>query len=200
MKCLSEEEPELIPAKWIEIYHYCPKIIYFMGVLGVRERETEYMVEGKSEQESEEEKEERRMTLLAKRKEKVIRRWMNLKLYSEELEIKGEVDFIAQTENGAKVVEIKYTTTDKLMPGYLYQAASYAMLAEENLKIPVRSVIIHYIRNNRTFEINLTDEMRNHVKWTIRKIKDIIEKEKMPKAQRIKECRGCGYYRICKKL
>ncbi|MEM3404135.1 MAG: CRISPR-associated protein Cas4 [Nitrososphaeria archaeon] len=197
---MSEEEPELIPAKWIEIYHYCPKIIYYMGVLGARERETEYMVEGKSEQENEEERERRRITLLAKRKEKVIRRWMNLKLSSEKLGIKGEVDFIAQTENGTKIVEIKHTTINKLMPGYLYQTASYAMLAEENLKIPVRSIIIHYIKSGKTFEINLTDEIRNHVKWVTRKIKDIIEKEKIPKVQKIKECRGCGYYKVCKKL
>ncbi|MGQ9782284.1 MAG: CRISPR-associated protein Cas4 [Nitrososphaeria archaeon] len=197
---MSEEEPEFVPAKWIEIYHYCPKIIYYMGVLGVKERETEYMAEGKSEQESEEKKEERRITLLAKRKERVLKRWMNLKLFSEKLGIRGEVDFIAQTENGTKIVEIKHTAANKLIHGYLYQTASYAMLAEEALKIPIRSMIIHYTKSDKTFEVNLTDEIRDHVKWTTRKIKDIIEKEKPPKVQKIKECRGCGYYKICKKL
>jgi CRISPR/Cas system-associated exonuclease Cas4 (RecB family) len=39
---LSEEESKLIPAKWIEIYYYCPRIIYFIGVLGIKERESIY--------------------------------------------------------------------------------------------------------------------------------------------------------------
>lgn len=198
--CLSEDELDLIPVKWVEIYHYCPRIIYFTGVLGFRERETALMSEGREAEEDEEEREKRRHTLLAKRGERVLERWQKLALRSEALGLIGVVDLVVKTESGLKVVEIKNTEAKRLLPGYLYQTAAYAMLAEEALKQPVRSIIIHHVKGGKTFEVNLTDELRKHVKWTISKIRKIISEEKMPATRRLKECKGCGYQKICRRL
>ncbi|MEM1588666.1 MAG: CRISPR-associated protein Cas4 [Candidatus Bathyarchaeia archaeon] len=194
----EEEALKYIPAKWIEIYHYCPRIIYFIGVLSVKERITEYMLEGRKREEAEEEKEERRRTVLAKRKEKILAKWVNVKLCSEKLGLIGEMDLAIQTENGIKVIEIKNTEKEKLIPGYLYQATAYAMLFEEEFKKPVKTVIIYHTKSDKLFEVNLNEELRNHVKWTIKRIKEIIEKEKLPRIMRVKECRGCGYYQFCR--
>lgn len=197
---MSEEEPELIPAKWIEIYHYCPRIIYYVAVLGARERETAYMREGKTEEESEEEKEKRRKTLLAKRKEKVIEKWTNLKLYSQKLGIVGIVDMLVKTEEGLKVVDIKNTAQKKLSPGYLYQTTAYALLSQEQFKKPVKNIIVYYTKNDKVFEIKVTDQIKEHTIWTIKRIKEIIEKAKMPKTRRKRQCKGCGYYHLCRGL
>jgi len=194
----EEEIPQYIPVKWIEIYHYCPRIIYFIGIIGVKERVTEYMIEGRNKEEEEEEKEKRRKTLLAKRKEKVLNKWIRVKVHSEKLGLIGEIDFVIQTENGIKIVEIKNTDRNKLAPGYLYQAAAYAMLFEEQFKKTVKNIIIYHVKADKIFEINLTDEIRNHVKWTIKKMKEIIKNEKLPKALKSKECKGCGYIHFCK--
>ena len=201
MICLSEDdEIDLIPVKWIEEYHYCPRIIYFMGVLGFRERETALMIEGREVEEAEEVREKRRSTLLAKRRERVLDRWQNLALKSGKLGLIGVVDLIIKTENGLKVVEIKNTNAKRLLPGYLYQTVAYGMLAEEALKLPLRSVIIHHLKGGRTFEVNVTEELREHVKWTLTKIRNILSKEKLPATKRVRECRGCGYCRVCRRI
>jgi len=200
VKCLSEEEIELIPAKWIEIYYYCPRIIYFIGVLGIQEREKAFMKEGKNAEEIEEEKEKRRITLLAKRKEKVLRKWTNQFFYSKKIGIKGEVDLIVETENGIKVIEIKNTSWKKLKAGDLYQTAAYALLVEEIFNSIVKSLIVYYLKSDKVFEINFSDELRDHVKWIIKRINKIIENEEMPKIKRKRECKGCGYYSFCKGL
>lgn len=201
MICLSEdEETDLIPVKWIEEYHYCPRIIFFMGVLGFRERETALMSEGREAEEAEEEREKRRSTLLAKRRERVLDRWQNLAVRSNTLGLVGVVDLIIKTESGLKIVEIKNTDAKRLLPGYLYQTVAYAMLAEEAFRQPVRSVIIHHLKGGRTFEVNVTDEMRGHVKWTVDRIRSILTSEKLPATKRVKECKGCGYNRICKSV
>ncbi|MGB9727730.1 MAG: CRISPR-associated protein Cas4 [Nitrososphaeria archaeon] len=198
---MAEEEPEYIPAKWIEIYHYCPRIIYYMAVSGARERETAYMREGKMEEENEEEKEKRRKTLLAKRKEKVLEKWTNLKLYSQKLGIVGVIDLLVKTEDRQlKVIDIKNTGHKRLTPGYLYQTAAYALLAQEHFKKPVKYIIVYYTKSDKIFEIKITDAIREHTLWTINKIKEIIVKEKLPRTKRSKECYGCGYFRFCKRL
>lgn len=196
----EDEDLDLIPVKWIEEYHYCPRIIYFMGVLGFRERETALMIEGKEAEEEEEEREKRRSTLLAKRREKVLNRWQKLKVRSEALGLTGVIDLVIHTESGLKVVEIKNTDAKRLIAGYLYQAVAYGMLAEEKLKLPLRSVIIHHLKGGKTFEVYVADELKEHIKWTVKRIKSILTKENLPNTKRIKQCRGCGYYRTCKSL
>jgi len=196
----EEDEVDLIPVKWIEVYHYCPRIIYFMGVLGFRERETALMIEGREAEEAEEERERRRSTLLAKRRERVLNRWQKLSIASKRLGLVGVVDLAIQTESGLKVVEIKNTNAKRLLPGYLYQTVAYGMLAEEALKLPLRSVIIHHLKGGRTFEVNVTEELREHVKWTVTRIRNILSKEELPATKRVRECRGCGYYRVCRRI
>jgi CRISPR-associated exonuclease Cas4 len=138
--------------------------------------------------------------LLAKRKEKVLRKWTNQFFYSKKIGIKGEVDLIVETENGIKVIEIKNTSWKKLRAGDLYQTAAYALLVEENFNSIVKSLIIYYLKSDKIFEINFSDELRDHVKWIIKKINKIIENEEMPKIKKIKECKGCGYYSFCRGL
>ena len=196
----EDEEVDLIPAKWVEEYHYCPRTIYYMAVLGLRERETALMREGRDAEEAEEEKDARRSTLLAKRREKVLNRWQKLKVSSKTLGLIGVIDLAVQTKDGLKVVEIKNTEAQRLMPGYLYQAVAYGMLAEEALRLPLRSVLIHHIKGDKTFEVPVSDDLRQHVKYTVKKIRNIISKEKLPYTKRVKECRSCGYYKACKSL
>jgi len=195
---MSEDEPDVIPVKWIEVYHYCPRIIYYMAVLGARERETAYMREGKTVEEGEEEREKRRRTLLAKRREKVVGKWTNLKLYSQKLGVVGVVDMLVETEEGLKVVDIKSTAQKRLSPGYLYQTAAYALLAQEHFRKPVKNIIIYYTKSDKMFEIRVTDQIKEHTIWTIKRIRNIIEKSKLPKVRRKGQCQGCGYYHLCK--
>ena len=194
----SEDEQDLIPTSWIEMYNYCPRTIYFLGYLGLRERQTDFMKEGQNEQEVVEQKEKRRQTVLANRKEKVLMKWMDLFLSSEELGLVGSADMILQTEAGLKVVDIKASAGRKLYLGYLYQAAAYGMMAEERLRIPLRSIIIYYTKSDTLFEIRMSDAIRHHIIYVIAKIRRILKSGWMPSATRKNECPTCSYYYICK--
>jgi len=87
----------------------------------------------------------------------------------------------------------------KPYPGHIYQAAAYAMLAEEKIGKIARKIIIKYLRDNKVFEIPLTEDLKRHVLWTISRIKSIIEGEKLPRGNP-KRCGNCGFTKICGKL
>jgi len=99
------------------------------------------------------------------------------------------------------VVEYKHSTPPERPPrGHAYQAAAYAMLAEEHFGKTVRSFYIYYDDgcSSKAFKFTLTKHLRDHVRWTVRKIRAIIEGEDLPRAERKKKCANCGYYRICR--
>jgi CRISPR-associated exonuclease Cas4 len=83
-------------------------------------------------------------------------------------------------------------------PGHIYQAAAYAMLAEEALHKPVRKAILKYLYDGKIFEIPVTEDLKKHVLWTISRIKSIIDNEKIPREVSLKKCMNCGYRKICK--
>ncbi|MEM0253996.1 MAG: CRISPR-associated protein Cas4 [Candidatus Bathyarchaeia archaeon] len=195
---MSEDEPVgLIPATWIKQYYFCPRIIYYLGVLGYSERLTESMIEGKEYHLSEEQRAKRRKSVAGEKREPAKRVWSKLSLASEKLGLYGVVDEIYETENGLIIVENKFMKAPKKpYPGHIYQTAAYAMLAEEKLGKIVRKIVIKYLRSDKVFEIPLTEDMKKHVQWAISRIKSIIEREKLPRGND-KKCKNCGFIRIC---
>jgi len=198
---LSEDEPaNLIPAAWIRQYYFCPRIIYFLGVLGYSERLTESMVEGKEFHSFEERKAKRRRSVAGERREPVKSVWSKLSVVSEKLGLYGVIDEVYETENGLVIVENKFMKAPrKPYPGHVYQSVAYAMLAEERIGKIARKIIIKYLRDDKVFEIPLTEDLKRHVLWTISRIKSIIEGEKLPKGNP-RRCGNCGFTKICGKL
>jgi len=197
---LSEDEyTRLIPVTWIKQYHFCPRIVYYLGVLGFTERTTESMIEGKEFHSTEERRIPRRKTVAGERKEAAKRSWNKLYVASEKLGLYGTIDEVDETDYGLIVVENKFMKSPrKPRPGHVYQAVAYAMLAEEALNKPVKKIIIRCMIDGKSFEIPITDYMRRHVLWTISRIRSIIEKEKIPREMNSRKCMSCGYRKICK--
>lgn len=191
---------ELIPVTWVKQFHYCPRIVYFLGVLGVQERVTESMAEGKAMHAAEDSREARRLTLGGGRRLRVLRRWRRLWVSSSRLGLVGVIDQVVELEDGLAVVEVKYGSAPRRPPsGHVYQATAYAMLAEETLGKPVRWIILRYLPEGETFIQPITDQMRRHIKWTVRRIKKILEEEQIPRAKPGRKCTGCGWQWICRK-
>lgn len=196
---MFEEEGGLIPVTMVKQFHFCRRIIYFQGVLGYEERSTESMLAGKRRQEEERGREERRRTLLAKRKLKVSRRWFNLTVRSRKLGLIGNIDFAAETNEGPVLIELKDAKLEgRPPPGHLYQSAAYAMLFEEHSGSLVKRIILHYLKNGKTFEFKPTEEIRRHVLWSVAKIKRILSEERLPPYKPTKKCKSCGYKLICR--
>ncbi|MEM2168016.1 MAG: CRISPR-associated protein Cas4 [Candidatus Nezhaarchaeales archaeon] len=198
---MSEDEPlSLIPVTWIKQYHFCPRIIYHLGVLGYSEKLTESMIEGKEFHLAEEEKVKRRRTVAGERKEAAKASWSKITAASTKLGLYGVIDEAYETRDGLVVVEDKFMRAPKKPhPGHIYQAAAYAMLAEEALGKPVRKALIRYVRDGKTFELPLTEDLRRHVLWSVSRIRSIIEKEKLPRGNR-KRCGNCGFVKVCGSL
>ncbi|MCR8453607.1 MAG: CRISPR-associated protein Cas4 [Crenarchaeota archaeon] len=198
---MSEDEPaDLIPVAWIKQYYFCPRIIYFLGVLGYNERLTESMIEGKEFHSSEERKVKRRRSVAGRKREPARSVWSKLPAISEKLGLYGVIDEVYETENGLVIVENKFMKAPrKPYLGHIYQAAAYAMLAEEKIGKKARKIIIKYLRDNKVFEIPLTEDMKRHVLWTISRIKSIIEEEELPRGN-TRRCGNCGFTKVCGKL
>ena len=195
----DDEDTRLIPVTWVKQYHFCPRIIYYLGVLGFSERITESMIEGGEFHSSEERKIQRRKTLAGEKREKSKASWSKLHVVSKRLGLYGTIDEVADVGDGLAVVENKFMRSPKKpYPGHVYQAVAYAMLAEEALHKPVRRVIVRYLRDGKSFEIPVTEDLRRHVLWTISRIKSVIEGERIPREADQKKCVNCGYRKICK--
>ncbi|RLG43754.1 MAG: CRISPR-associated protein Cas4, partial [Thermoproteota archaeon] len=145
---------ELIPVTWIKQYHFCPRIIYFLGVLGATERTTESMFEGKTKHLREEKLEKRRKTLGGDKRTKVKRKWTKLYVASERLGIVGVIDEVVEINGELAIVEVKHSKPTRKPPKHhLYQAVAYAMLAEEALRKPIRHIILRYMSTGETHNI-----------------------------------------------
>jgi len=183
---------------WVKQYHFCPRIIYYLGVLGFAERTTESMIEGKELHSSEERRLPRRRTLAGGRREVVKASWSKLHVASKRLGLYGTIDEVAEASDGLVVVESKLTKAPrKPHPGHVYQAVAYAMLAEEALGKPARRVVIKYLRDGTSFELPVTEDLRRHVLWTVSRIRSIIE-GKVPRESSRRKCGSCGYRKVCK--
>ena len=169
-----------IPVGMIKYYLFCPRIPYFVLVMGVKEKVTDCMIEGLKEHEK-----------FCRSKEMA-----NVYLKSEKLGICGYVDAIVKTSNGYKVVEFKSVEFNKrTLKSHLYQAVAYALLVEENFG-RVISVVLKY--RYRTLEFPLTVGLKKYVKHIINKIREICEIGLVPEYKESRRCRGCGFAWICR--
>lgn len=190
---MSEDEHPLIPVSLIRQYYYCPRIVYFSQVLGLREMTTELMKAGKEEHAKEEQRDSRRKSVQVSGE-----RYHRLHLRSERLGLEGVVDLVI--ENGELVVvERKYAERPKRpRKGHYYQVVAYAMLVESECGRPVRRGRIVYLKSKASVEFEITDEMRRHVLWAVNRIREIIEDEALPPYEPRPGCRTCGYWTVCR--
>lgn len=198
---MSEDFSTLIPASMVRQFHFCPRIVYFTLVEGVRERVTESMLEGQAAYQDELRREERRKTLLALRRETVSERHLDLYLRSERLGLEGQLDLLAKTSRGYLVVEYKWAEKPKRkgrVRHHIYQTAAYAALVEDVLGLAVTKIAIYYGLSRELVELAYTPQLKQHVLWTLKKIKRIIERGELPPPRTGPKCKGCGYYSVCR--
>ncbi len=192
-----------IPVTLIKDYFFCPRIIYFTQVLGYTQRTTEYMIEGKEEDERQERLSKRRRTATPTYRVGTKNRWRKLQVSSDRLGLYGTIDEVVETDNGLAVMERKHAGLSsryrKPTPDHLYQAVAYAMLAQEALGRPVTEVIIHYTMSNRTVRVTVTPRMKRAVLRAVRRIRAIIDSESPPPYKPKPQCSGCTYRQVCLK-
>jgi len=186
-------EEELVPVNELRQYHFCPRVVYYR-TLGIEEPLTEYMREGKKFQEELWWKEKRRRTLMGLRRLKVDEKITGLKLVSKRLCLHGTVDLVIRIGNEWIVVEVKRgKLSGKPLLGHKVQAAAYSMLVEEEFCTVTRRYFLLY---DKLIEVPMTEEMRDHVVWSIKKVLEIY-RGKVPEVKPSRKCKSCGYQRYC---
>ena len=180
-------------------YLYCPRFIYFMHCLDIRQHEEKrYKVQ--KGRDIHQVKAEINKNYLRK-KLTVIKKEINVPLNSEKYQVHGILDEILFLEDGsAAPFDYKFAEyKEKIFSTYLYQSCIYGLLIMDNFKVPVTKGFVCYTRsNNLVKEIPFSDKTFTEVEKTIKDVVKVIETGIFPKKTKsANRCMDCCYRNIC---
>ena len=181
----------------IRDYFFCPAILYNKYVRGIREPETEMMKDGVERYKSDHVGFKRRKTLLGKKRMKIEKALFSLPLRSRVYRMYGIVDALYWINGRMHVLEIKYSDLRKPFPDHIYQAAAYALMAEEEFGQPAYKIAIYYEKSNYWFEKRLTDQLRRYTATIIKRVWRILSGKEIPEIKWKRKCESCWYLKIC---
>lgn len=130
----SQAQPMLTVSD-VKQYPYCPRIVYYSYLLPLRARPTTYkMEEGQRVHARTVELEERRSLRAYGLKDGV--RHFDVKLESEKLGLRGNLDMVVETPS--EVIPVDFKNSSGIGLNHKYQLAAYALLVEEAWNRSVR--------------------------------------------------------------
>lgn len=176
-------------------YSYCPRVIYYERCLpGVRPR-TYKMDAGRDAHEEEQKRAARRSlagydVLLGERR-------FNVRLYSERLQLTGEVDEVVRTNEG-ELFPVDYKLARQIGAHYKLQLAAYALMLGESEGVEVQRGFIYLMLTRRLIPLPMTAELYAAVETTLAALRTMIEREQMPPpAIKRTYCAACEFRRFC---
>jgi len=175
---------------------YCPRIPYFrLGLRLAHRPVTVKMQEGQRAHERTEELEPRR-TLRTYGLESGERRF-GLTLHSPRLALSGRLDMAIVLPSEVVPVEWK-NSAGPLGLNHKYQLTAYALLAEEELRRPVRRAFVYWIPSRRAQAVPITPATRAYTRRVLRAIRGAVAAERMPEGTRLlARCRECEFLVHC---
>lgn len=180
----------------IKQFTYCPRVVYFTYVMPVERKVSWKMQEGKEQHANIQSKErERGFKVYGLGDE--VRGEFGVELKSGRLGLSGILDLLLQDGRSYYPVEYKYSTGD---PGlnHRYQLTAYAMLLEDTFGTPVRRGFVHVLGTGKVYPVDITQNMRDFVKKTLKQIRDMITYERLPSPTRYRtRCTDCEYRLFC---
>jgi CRISPR-associated exonuclease Cas4 len=182
-------------------YLYCPRFIYFMHCLNIKQHEeNRYKVlKGREVHKMKASTNKNYM----RKKLNVINREFEVPLKSEKYRFHGILDEIFFLEDGSlapfdyKFAEYK----DKLFTTYKIQAVMYAILLKENYNKPVNTGYLCFVRSkNLIKEIEFKEKDFEEAINIVNETFKIIQTGKFPKKTKYtSRCIDCCYKNICVK-
>ncbi len=176
--------PETISVRMIEEYTYCPMLIYYKYVLGIRRQPSLWSNVGLQIQDE--------LSSYVEERYRVIDR--QVRLESRALGIVGVVDYIVEYSNMPVPLEIKYSW--RLKPWWKYTLVAYTVLLEENMGKPVKTAIL-VLPGPKTIFLNIRENDREYLMRTVHTIRMIIGEGKQPRPRPSRTCRSCDYRDLC---
>ena len=191
-------EFSITPSELME-YFYCPRYVYFMKYLDIKQNEEKRYKVTKG-REIHNYKTEINKEYLRKKlgvKDKII----DKKMYSKKYQIHGIVDEVLfLDDNTAAPLDYKFSKYNKRIYKTLkYQMTMYALMIQDLYDLKVEKAFLVFVRSKDYLRpINISDKMKKDV---IRYIDDyikIINKGKFPESTKYsKRCLDCTYNNIC---
>ncbi|MFH0702387.1 MAG: CRISPR-associated protein Cas4 [bacterium] len=182
-------------------YLYCPRFIYFIYCLGIKQNEDKRykVIKGREVHKN---KASSNKSYLRKRLN-VVKKEIEVPLNSEKYHIHGIIDEVLFLNDGtASPFDYKFAEyKEKLFSTYKYQSYIYALLITENYNIPVNTGYICYTRSNNLIkEIEYNEKGLTETIEIINNVIKIIEKGLFPKKTNYSnKCIDCCYKNICVK-
>lgn len=181
---------EFIRVKELELIFFCPYSFYLNKVLGFERKKEQVFEKGKKIQ-----GEIRNVVYVFLLKEVEPGRIMEeVEMTDSELGLKGKVDMLLLFENEIVPIEIKWTP--KFYPWWIYNLATYAILAQRTFEKPVKKALLIRIKRGRgdCKVIWMDDTLRNSVFWALRLARKILE-GKIP--MKYGRCKNCDFKHVC---
>ena len=184
------------PISLLRQYCFCPRIPYFQEVMQLQLAEKPWLKQGVDHHQ--------RQAMLSRRRN--LSRFgidgdANLQsdvyIRSQKLGCHGIADMMLETESSIYLIEFKISEL-KPVKGHILQVAAYAIAAEEQFQKPVAGVYILYGDRGKTFEVQLSTQLRRQVEKTVSSISSLLNGASMPDSPAsVEQCGQCEYLNFC---
>lgn len=187
---------------WITVenivqYHYCPRKVYFLEVLGVPFVTKKKMLFGQQEHNKEIERIKQRKKIFGIKRTSVKKVRHKLYLKSQRLHLHGVVDLVLFLKNEIIPVEIKATDFLELTRSRKKQIIAYALLLDENFEHTVQRGILYFSGHRKSKVVDITYEDKEYLIEDIKAIRRLFKTEKIPRKVNKKKCEYCEVSKYC---
>lgn len=192
----SKAEIDSIPASLIRQHVFCPRIPFYNEVLAINPGNRPWQQQGVEYHQ--------RQAMLVKRRR--LHRFgldkaeikNNLPLRSLKLGIHGICDALCITGQEICPLEFKLHQTRAPQRGHILQLGAYALMAEEQFRLPCKRMFILYGGRGQTAAIAFNDKIRVSVLRNITEIKNNLYKPLLPASSAtVAQCGQCEYLNFC---
>ena len=181
-------------------YHYCPRKVYFLKVMGVPAPVRRKMAYGSEIHEKERRRMMERKLVYGFDREKVDEVMQNLQIEAEEIGLRGKLDVALRLKSGEIVpVDTKYTDEAVVRRQYRKQLHAYALLLDHHFETNVRRGIIYFSKQREPRIIDISHKDKEGILRDIVNIRHLRLSEEIPRAVSPDKCRYCEVKKYCVK-
>lgn len=184
-----------IPSSLFRQYCFCPRIVYFQYILGLKVPSPLWVKQGVDyhvrEQQLSQSRTLKRYDLNSGKIE------FDVKLRSAKWGIHGLADAVIFLPEEALVIEFKLTC-NKPTRGQMLQIAAYAVMIEEQYNIGLKSGFISYESKGKVHRIEIKEKLKTSLSNAIKHIELMQNTQIMPDSSASQaQCEQCEYMNFC---
>ncbi|HDQ06988.1 MAG TPA: CRISPR-associated protein Cas4 [Candidatus Bathyarchaeota archaeon] len=179
-------------------YHYCPRKVYFLRVLGVPVVVRKKMKFGQEVHDKERRRMMERKRVYGFAREEVEEMFQGLMIEAPEVGLRGQVDVALKLKSGEVLpVDTKFTDEVVVQRQYRKQLHAYALLLDYRFDTNVTRGIIYFSKQHKTRVVEVTSEDKKALLRDIENINKMITNETIPKKVHQQKCKYCEVQKFC---